>query len=207
LEAGAGTLANLQLQISLEHLDAVVISHAHPDHWTDLEGLYVAMRYFIGRRGLPVYAPEGLRDLLRGEHRDGTFDWHVVTDGSSAELGPVRWKWSSTDHPVETLAARAEVEGRVLGYSADTGPGWSLGCLGEGICLALVEASLPTEAEGTMQHLSARQAGAAAASAGAEQLLLTHLAPPIDRERARAQAAAAFGRSVDVASTGRTWVV
>ena len=207
LDAGPGTLANLQLHMPLAHLDAVVISHAHPDHWSDLEGLYVAMRYFIGRQALPVYAPEGLRDLMIGEKPDGTFDWHVISDGESADLGPARWTWSRTDHPVETLASRAEVQGRSLGYSADTGPRWSLANLGEGLSVALVEASLTTEAEGTLQHLSARQAGATAAMAGAERLVITHLAPPIDRGQARHQAAASFGGDVEVAVVGKKWQI
>jgi ribonuclease BN (tRNA processing enzyme) len=207
LDAGPGTLANLQLHIPLTHLDAVVISHAHPDHWSDLEGLYVAMRYFVGRQGLPIYAPDGLRDLMSGEHPDGTFDWHVIKDGATADLGPVRWTWSRTDHPVETLAARAESHGHALGYSADTGPRWSLSSLGADLSLALVEASLALEAEGSMQHLSARQAGVTAADAGAERLLLTHLAPPIDRAQAREQATAAFGRDVEVAQVGMTWQI
>ena len=207
LDAGPGTLANLQLHISLADLDAVVLSHAHPDHWSDVEGLYVALRYFLGRQGMPIYAPDGLRDLVRGENMDGTFDWHVITDGESADIGPLRWTWSRTDHPVETLAARAEVDGRSLGYSADTGAAWSLASLGPALGLALVEASLDTDAEGTLQHLSARQAGATAAAAGAERLLLTHLAPPIDREHARSQATAAFGQPAEVAVVGRTWEV
>lgn len=207
MDAGPGTLANLQLHIPLAHLDAVVLSHSHPDHWSDLEGLYVAMRYFIGRQGLPIYAPEGLRELMSGEKPDGTFDWHVIKDGASADVGPVRWTWSQTDHPVETLAARAQVQGRSLGYSADTGSRWSMANLGPELSLALVEASLTTEAEGSMQHLSARQAGAMAATAGAERLVITHLAPPIDREHARQQATAAFGREVEVAEVGRTWPI
>ncbi len=32
LDAGPGTMANLQLHVGLEQLDAVVVSHAHPDH-------------------------------------------------------------------------------------------------------------------------------------------------------------------------------
>jgi ribonuclease BN (tRNA processing enzyme) len=81
MDTGPGTMANLQLHVPLSRLDAVVVSHAHPDHWSDLEGLYVAMRYFLGRRGLPIYAPEGLRDLMVGEKPDGTFDWRVIGDG------------------------------------------------------------------------------------------------------------------------------
>ncbi len=191
----------------LASIDAVVVSHSHPDHWSDLEGLYVAMRYFLERRGLPIYAPEGLRDLMRGENRDGTLDWRVIGDGDSAQVGPAKWTWSQTDHPVETLASRVEVGGRALGYSADTGPAWQLSALGEGVQLALVEACLTLEAEGVMQHLSARQAGAMAADAGAERLVITHLAPPIDRAVAQREAAAAFGGPVDVAEVGETWAI
>jgi ribonuclease BN (tRNA processing enzyme) len=207
MDAGPGTMANLQLHIPLDRLDAVVISHSHPDHWSDLEGLYIAMRYFLERRDFPIYAPEGLRDLMRGENRDGTLDWRVIRDGDSIQLGPAKWRWSQTDHPVETLASRVEVGGRALGYSADTGPAWHLGELGEGVHLALVEACLTSAAEGTMQHLSARQAGATAASAGAERLVITHLAPPIDRSVAREEATAAFGAPVEVAEVGKTWAI
>jgi ribonuclease BN (tRNA processing enzyme) len=207
MDTGPGTMANLQLHLPLSQLGAVVVSHAHPDHWSDLEGLYVAMRYFLGRKGLPIYAPEGLRDLMVGENPDGTFDWRVIADGEKAEVGPARWNWSRTDHPVETLASRVEVDGRALAYSADTGPAWELASLGAGIQLALVEATMTIEDEGTIQHLSARQAGRTAARAGAERLLITHLAPPIDRAVALSEAAASFGGPVEVAEVGKTWTV
>ena len=118
-------MANLQLQIPLASLDAVVISHSHPDHWSDLEGLYVAMRYFLGRQGFPVYAPEGLRDLMTRGEPDGTLDWRVIGDGDSAQLGaghagPGRGPTTRS----KRLAARVEVGRRALGYSADTGAAW-----------------------------------------------------------------------------------
>jgi len=207
LEAGPGTLANLQLYVPLEQLDAAVVSHSHADHRSDLESLYVALRYFVGRERFPVYVPEGVLEELRGEHFGSTFDWRVVSEGQSALLGPARWTWRRTDHPVETLAARAEMSGRALGYSADTGPAWELAELGEGLTLALVEASLARAAEGTVQHLSARQAGAAAARAGAQRLVLTHIAPGLDRESAREEAEAAFGAPVELAAVGRNWEI
>jgi ribonuclease BN (tRNA processing enzyme) len=103
---------------------------------------------------------------------------------------------------VTTLASRVEGAGRNLGYSADSGPAWGLAALGPGLNLALCEATFLSDKEGSVQHLSARQAGASARAAGADRLVITHLAPRLDREAARAEAAAAFGRDVTVAATG-----
>src|SRR5690606_18052010 len=80
LDLGSGALANLLAVLAarrsppeeevradaslLDDVDAVVISHQHPDHWTDLTGLRVALRYGSGRSGLPVHLTEGTRDLL-----------------------------------------------------------------------------------------------------------------------------------------------
>jgi ribonuclease BN (tRNA processing enzyme) len=61
--------------------------------------------------------------------------------------------------------------------------------------------------EGSIQHLSARQAGRTAAKAGAERLLITHFAPPIDRAVSLAEATAAFGGPVEIAEVGKTWTV
>jgi ribonuclease BN (tRNA processing enzyme) len=82
-----------------------------------------------------------------------------------------------------------------------------LSSLGEGIQLALVEATLSVQDEGSFEHLSARQAGLTAARCRAERLVITHFAPTIDRELACVEATAAFGRPVEVAEVGKTWTV
>jgi ribonuclease BN (tRNA processing enzyme) len=97
--------------------------------------------------------------------------------------------------------------GRSFAYSADTGPGWSVETFGAGLDLALCEATVPTEQEGKMQHLSARQAGEQARAAGAGRLVLTHLWPTLDAGRARDEGAAAFGAPVEVAAVGARYDV
>ena len=64
--------------------------------------------------------------------------------------------------------------------------------LGDGIGLALVEATLDPEHEGAAQHLSGRQAGAMAEAAGARALVLTHIDPDISKERQLAEAQTTF---------------
>ncbi len=205
LDAGSGTLANLQHHLALDQVDAIFISHEHPDHWSDLEGWNIVLRYFLDRSAFPVYAPSGLKD----QTYDGmpNVAWAEVADGDRVRIGTIEGTFSQTDHGRETLAVRVDAGGRSLGYSADTGPGWSLEALGAGLDLALCEATVPTDQEGTMQHLSARQAGEQAKAAGVARLVLTHLWPTLDADRAREEGAAAFGGPVEVAAVGARYDV
>jgi ribonuclease BN (tRNA processing enzyme) len=207
MDAGSGTLANLQRHIAIEELDGVVISHQHPDHWTDLEHLAVACRWVIGRSGLPVFAPAGVRALTRVGSAVEAFDWHTIGDGGQVVIGTLRLSFSQTDHPVPTLAMRVDGAGRSLGYSADSGPGWGLGSLGPGLHLALCEATFLSDKEGTVQHMSARQAGITARAAGVDRLVITHLGPRVDRDAARVEATTSFGAEVSVAASGERYVV
>jgi ribonuclease BN (tRNA processing enzyme) len=207
LDAGSGTMANLQHHVGLDEVDAMVLSHEHPDHWQDLEGMVIALQHFVGRTGFPVYAPAGLKE--RTYHAEEPWvAWNDVTDGDRVEIGTLALTFSRTDHGPETLAVRVDAAaGGSLGYSADTGPGWSLEALGAGLDVALCEASLPISEEGKLQHLSARQAGSSARAAGVRRLVLTHLWPTLDPDESRAEGSDAFGAPVEVACTGARYHV
>lgn len=198
LDAGPGTLANLQRHVALDEVDAIVLSHRHPDHCRDVEGFYVATRWYHPRDRVPVFAARGVEESLA--YRGRPLDYTTVTDGDVASVGSLRLTFSRTDHSVECMAVRVDGEGSSLGYSADSGPGWSLEALGAGLDLALCEATFLQDDEGKAPHMSARQAGLSARAAGVGRLVVTHLAPPVDREAARREAAEAFGRPVDVAT-------
>jgi len=199
-------MSNLQAHVALEDLDAVVISHQHPDHWSDIEHLAVACKWVIDRTGIPVFAPQGVRSLLRVGTAVDVFDWHTVGGGDRIEVGGMTLSFSKTDHVETTLAVRVDGGGRSVGYSADTGTGWRLSALGEGLHLALCEATFLADKEGAIPHLSARQAGQLARDAGVERLVITHIWPRVDRELARAEASATFGGDVTVAAIGDRYI-
>lgn len=197
VDAGSGTLAALQQHTALADVDAIVLSHEHPDHWSDIEGYRVASRYVFDRPGVAVYAPASVRRAVYGGF-EAAVEWHTVADGDRVEVGDVALRFSRTDHPPETLAVRIDAGGSSLAYSADTGPEWSFAALGEGIDVALCEATWLADHEGKGGHLSARQAGAMARHAGVGRLLVTHVWPTVDRARTAAEAAEAFGHEVRV---------
>jgi ribonuclease BN (tRNA processing enzyme) len=205
MDAGGGTLAYLQTLVPIEEIDAVVISHQHPDHWTDLEHLATACKWVVHHSGIPVYATPEVPSLMRVGAAAEVLDWCTVGDGDTVRVGSLTLSFSQTDHISVTLAVRVDGEGRSLGYSADTGPGWQMSALGPGLDLALCEATFLADHEGTIPHLSARQAGHTARDAGVGRLVLTHLWPRIDREVARAEGTAAFGSDVELAAIGERY--
>jgi ribonuclease BN (tRNA processing enzyme) len=201
VDAGPGTLANLQRHLDLREVDAVVLSHEHPDHWTDVEGFAVARSYVIGGDGVvPVFSPASVRQRV---YFDAPFyEWHEIAEGDRAEIGGLSFTFRRTDHGPETLAARIDGEGSSIGYSADSGPAWSLEALGPGLDLALCEATYLRDDEGRTQHMSARQAGTSGREAGVGRLVLTHRWPTVAAQAIREEGSAAFGSEVEQASPG-----
>ena len=223
LDAGAGTFAALQLVADPRTVDAVVLSHEHPDHWIDVDS-FAAWRRGAGcGRPVAVYAPPGLRNrsYFGG---DPTLAWHQVepswrvavrgveapaTGGGSGLL----LSFCATDHGPPTLGVRIEHAAgdrsaglAALGYTADTGPDWSAEELGPGIGLLLCEATYTSEHEGEGRHLSGRQAGGLAAAAGVGRLVLTHRRPSTDAAALEAEAATEFGAPVEQAAVNRVFL-
>ena len=206
MDAGPGTFANLQRYVDPASIDAVTLSHQHPDHWTDLHSLATFRRFVMEGRPIPVYAPAGLAERA-GLQKSSVIAFRAVTAGESVGIGSLTCMFRRTDHPVETLAMRIDGGGRALGYSADTGPDWSLADLGTGLDLVLSEATYTCDHEGTAQHMSGRQAGEQARTAGARRLVITHRWPTVSPSELVAEAASAFGGPVEVAAIGKEFVL
>ena len=128
LDCGPGTLGRLGDFVKLEELEAVVVSHEHPDHCLELPVLYNALRYHRSRALLKVFGTADTKQLIArivGRPLEAVFDWRIVTSGDEAKIGDGRWSFDRTDHPPETLAVKVEADGRSLVFSSDTGPGWT----------------------------------------------------------------------------------
>ncbi|HUO49520.1 MAG TPA: MBL fold metallo-hydrolase [Acidimicrobiales bacterium] len=203
MDAGPGTFANLQRFCDPARLSAVVLSHEHPDHWSDIDGFVTASRWTaeLPPAPIPVFAASGVYGRFGDEATD-VFAWREVGDGDGADVGDLRLRFSGTDHMVPTLAVRIDGPSGVLGYSADSGPGWSFEALGSGIDLALCEATFTKRYEGSPGHMSGRQAGEAARHGGARRLVVTHRWAKESAAEVEAEAAQSFGGPVASAAVG-----
>jgi ribonuclease BN (tRNA processing enzyme) len=209
LDAGPGTFANLCRWGDPARVAAVVVTHEHPDHWTDLESFATWAGFGPGRAqfrdteggALTVYAPPGLRTWSHFAQASW-IDWKELAPSMVLTIGSVEARFVATDHGPPTLAVGLDHEGATLAYSADSGPGWSVEELGPGIGTFLCEATFTSECEGMLRHLSGRQAGTMASSAGVARLILTHRWPTVSADAVRREAETAFGRPVAQASPG-----
>ncbi|HEY1988105.1 MAG TPA: MBL fold metallo-hydrolase [Acidimicrobiales bacterium] len=202
VDAGPGTFANFQRLADPARLDAIVISHHHPDHWTDLYGLATQARFVSGRTGIPVFAPRGVAQRAQLEDAPA-LDWRTVTDGDRIDIGDIACGFHRTEHSRETLAVRMDSGARSLGYSADSGPGWALADLGTELDLVLCEATYTTDHEGTAGHMSGRQAGEQAKRAAARRLVVTHRWPTVEASAVITEAEETFGARVEQAVIGK----
>ncbi len=213
LDLGSGALGALLRHTDPLTLDAVLLTHLHPDHCLDLTGLRVLRAH--GPRpaegSLDVWAPDGAAErmaraygVVRPEPMGG-MTFRRLEDGVPLHVGPLTVTPYAVRHPVPAFGLRVEADGRVLAYSGDTDSCPGLAPLLADADVALVEASyLERRDPGRGVHLTARRAAEAAVDAGARRLVLTHLPPWTEVADAVAEAAQVWPGEVELARPGRT---
>jgi len=214
LDLGTGGFSNLRRYLAADDIDAVVVSHMHPDHFIDLIPLRYALRYGprSNRRRVSLYLPPqgevALRRLVAafapeadGDFLADVYDVREYDPEGALEVGAVRVRFAPTAHYIPTFAIRCDVAGASVAYSADTAPSASVAALAADSDLFLCEATL---APGTVEalergHLTPREAGELGAAARTRRLVLTHYGGETKPGDLAADAATAFAGEITVA--------
>jgi ribonuclease BN (tRNA processing enzyme) len=209
VDLGYAVVPRLLGHLTAAEVDAVFISHGHPDHCADLNPLLRA-RVLGGEAlpPLPVYAPPGALDAVLALDRPGMlasgYVLHELIPGSSLDIGPFGVQTRLLPHSLPNAGVRLAAGGQVLAYTGDTGPDDGVVGLARDADLLLAEASfidqVPEELRRSLS--SAHQQGRQAAAAGAGRLLLTHLLPGTDPAAALAAARQGYRGKVGVATPG-----
>jgi ribonuclease BN (tRNA processing enzyme) len=206
IDPGYAVVPRLLETVPAERIDAVIVSHGHPDHCADLNPLLRARAMSDDPpAALPVYAPAGALDAVLALDRPGMLDdaftLHSFNPGDRFAAGPFEVRTWLLPHWLPNAGLRIQADGQTLAYTGDSGPSPDLIPLAASADVFLAEATyphhVPHDSAGYLS--SARDAGRAAARAGVRQLMLTHLWPGTSAAIAMAAAAEEFDGEIDVA--------
>jgi ribonuclease BN (tRNA processing enzyme) len=191
LDLGQGAFPHLAQAIEPSSLDAVVISHLHPDHFVDLVPLRHYLTYQLTPpRSVRVIADPGLASRLDGLHDERGFGapalaFEPIAPGPLV-VGGLTLEARRVTHTANSWAVRvaaSDSSGPGLVYSGDCGVAEDLAPLIRPGDSLLVEVSFGagTVPRGVL-HLDAVSVARLAGATRPGRVLLTHLQMGLDRQ-------------------------
>lgn len=209
LDCGSGSLKNLRrLDIDLEGIQRILLSHLHNDHVGDLASIIWTMQLEGRKSSLEVCGPRGterfvaqILKLVRTPK--GFLKFQISCVDLIDDVRHEAFKWCMAKHVPEGRAYRIDGGGSLC-YSGDTRPSTKVVQLARGVDLLVHDSVFPSdEAEAAVKsnHSTAAEAGEVANKAGASTLILFHI---LGRgrgyeERLQREASEKFGGGVLVA--------
>ena len=152
-------------------LDAIVLSHLHADHAGEIDLIRYILEFGLGRKPLPVYAPEteGLMSPV--------FEPVLISKGMEARIGSLSLRFTEVRHAVRTFGVRiTDKNGRSLFYTGDTGLFDGLSDAARDADLLLADACLVDESNPKFlkNHMTLGQVAKLRKDADCRRAILTH---------------------------------
>lgn len=189
LDCGHSVFSYLRKYEDYENLDAVFISHFHPDHYVDLYALRHAIRaaLYLGRRDKPlkVYMPGEPTDMFEYWSALPEFEVIKTAQGSRAVLQDISMTFYPTLHPVSGLAVKVEAGNSSLFYTGDTSYNNELVAAAEKVDLLLAESTMSAnEQEYALSrgHMTSKDVGEWARISSPGLLVATHFWDGYERD-------------------------
>ncbi len=207
LDMGCGTLSRLTALTPPEELTALLLSHWHFDHSSDVL-LLIYRLAACAKAPLHVYAPvdetSPVRKIVQGCTE---LVLHDIAPGDAFQVGDAQVTAFAARHPVPAGMYRVQAEGSTFCYTGDTNTTETLLPFAMGADFLLAD-GLFTEAAWTegKPHLAAHHVAQLAKDAGVGQFVITHLNPTVDPQTLLKEARA-IRIDAQLAACGNTYEI
>lgn len=183
LDCGNGVLSRyFGLGYRLNELTGIIISHLHPDHFSDLLVLRYALQIDMakGKAKDPMllYCPSNPTKFFEELNYKGVFNINTINDKQVIEMQGLKIEFNKTKHPVECYSTTIYNENKKFVYTGDTEYFEGIEDIVKNSNVLLCEGGiLESQKTNTVPHLSAREACEIAQRAKVKRLILTHMYP------------------------------
>ena len=182
VDLGSGVFAALFKVVEPSDLDAVILSHLHGDHSSDLS----VFDYYLNGKGkkISLFCPK----FESGYLSTYNFSPEFLCDGKTINVKGVKIEFFRTVHPVECYGVIVNYDGKKLVYSADTNVCEALDTALNGSDLAVLDCAFSKEKYlSNGPHLSSVLCGGYSLKHNVKTLL-SHLPPKGDLALIEAEA-------------------
>ncbi len=190
VDCGSGILLQLERAgKSYKDIDALFITHIHPDHISDLMPLIHALlatpkfkRYkdlfLVGPKGFKSFYEKNIASIMG---KPETFSIRVIEIGgesknSQMDFAPFKVLSAKTIHSEHSIAYRIEQGNKSVVITGDADYDRGIIELSKNADLLIIDCSFPDSMKAT-GHMSAKECGLVAKNARVKKLLLSHLYP------------------------------
>ncbi|MGD7045218.1 MBL fold metallo-hydrolase [Jeotgalibacillus proteolyticus] len=209
LDCGSGVLSHLQRYAAPEELDAVVITHYHPDHIADVGVLQHALliQQFLQNKDIHVDAYGHGEDQtgLASLHYKELMTGHAYIPERTLTLGPFTLSFLRTVHPVPCYAVKVKSDCGTMVFTADSAYQEAFISFAEDADLLISECNFYKGMNAAEAgHMTSEDAAAIADAAKVKTLLLSHLPHFGDLNQLVSEAKETYDGQILLASSGLT---
>ncbi len=210
LDLGSGCLGQLTSRIAPENLDALLLSHWHFDHASDVLPLLYRLQKHVTSGGKPlhIYAPADekspIRQIVLGE---SCVALHDIAPGDALSIGGFAVQVYAARHPVPGVMLRVTGDGKTFCYTGDTNTAPHLTEFARDADLLLADGLfLANQWNETLPHLSGGHVARLAVEANVKRALITHLSAGNDNA-ALLKEARAIRQDIELVQSGASYTV
>lgn len=185
VDCGSGTLLQLERAgRSYKDIDAVFITHKHPDHFSDLMPFVHALLATPDLKRKKDFSIVGTTEFIEYYNNSIStvlgqpegFSIKLIEIRDELDFGPFHILTTKTDHSSDSIAYRFECGRKSIVFTGDTDYDQNIVALSQSADLFIADCSFP-DAMKVRGHLTAKECGLIAGKARVGKLILSHLYP------------------------------